>query len=914
MARKTDVAVIIKPEADFGQARRDIATNFRGIEKDAKATVATIERVVDGADLAPKVDLDGLNKADTAFKDFAARLESRGVDVQVNDAELRQAFDIAEKLKNATARLNIDTDADELKEVERLAQSLRNFTGRVRLDVEGRQDLRESLGLAEQLDQIRQVKVDVQGRQDLERANQLADDLERRRQINIDPPPPSAFDRIDQQVGEHGESAGGLFAEKFADVDFGNVGGTVGNQIAGGLAAAGPWAAAAGAAAAIFGDDFAEGFNDSWNSRRDDTIRQLSSGLDVQGMRDVGEAAGAAFADGLGESLGELKDTAAILRFELGQVDDSLNLTDATKEAEYLSKVFGIEIPESTKLARRLIANGLAPDAVAAFNLIGQAAGDFGVEAQDGLEVVNEFAPVFGRLGVDGAQAMKIMAAEVRQGLIPTIDRAAEQFQEFNIRLQAGDSRDAIQAIGLDFDKLQEKAAKGLGADALAAVGQRLADIGNTAERNRRFVEIFGASVEDVTDPQQVSELLATANAVGEIGTNATDGAKKLAETQTSFDKLKRSATELGGIVAQGLDFGLARQSGDFEHANQVLGDMIAPVEKLITGSNQLADGMRGVGESLGGSGGANFEMEIAQETTAGLNDAIDAGTSRWIKHGDAAKDVGGAFEKVAKDANELRTQLDGIFNFGADQLLRDIQAAGDDLAETFKENGRAAIGMNGAIDITKKGGVELQEGFERLSGALVDAAVKFKDGQITADQFRAVQAAVEGQLGRTTSAAGVTTDKVEGLRHKYTQIPTSITTSLNAVDNASGTVTRLQAYLAQIKDKTVTITGRVSGFTGLSANATFRARGGPASGLTVVGEEGPELVDFKGNAYVYTATETKRLLANMGRPGTSTSEQGTTAVNGSPLIGNATIMVSPGRDLWQELRQAEAVYSAGLY
>jgi hypothetical protein len=57
--------------------------------------------------------------------------------------------------------------------------------------------------------------------------------------------------------------------------------------------------------------------------------------------------------------------------------------------------------------------------------------------------------------------------------------------------------------------------------------------------------------------------------------------------------------------------------------------------------------------------------------------------------------------------------------------------------------------------------------------------------------------------------------------------------------------------------------------------NPTARATGGSASGWTMVGENGPEMVDLPGGSNVATANGTRELLQGAGRSGPSADEIG---------------------------------------
>jgi hypothetical protein len=453
--------------------------------------------------------------------------------------------------------------------------------------------------------------------------------------------------------------------------------------------------------------------------------------------------------------------------------------------------------------------------------------------------------------------------------------------------------------------------ASGQGADALASLSRSLLNVGNEAQRNAAFVQIFGASVEDVSDPKAVLELLATADAVGKIGTQAQDAAKQLNNTQTSLDDLKRKAGTAGEAVAGVLNFALAQTSGDAKGTESALANLLdGPLGKLVPKSEELAAAFRRTSDETSDLADSTKSVESAMADVPGAFDKSAKGAGNLASGAGKAAD---ALDNVATTADDVRKHLEGIFNFNADKLLRDIADQGDALAQTFAEAGKKAVGLGGAIDITKKGGADLQSQFEDLNGSLIDAAVAFKNNEITAGQFATVQQAVTGQFNEATRAAGLTTDQVEGLRQKYLAIPSRIQTEIGVnVADAKLAVANLQAELAKLPTtKTITIQTR-NAVIAATAQTTILGRetGGPARGLTLVGEKGPELVDFGTNtAYVYNNQQTRSLLAGAavaGQPATSAQ-----SARGGALIENATIMVAPGRDLFQELASAEAYYRA---
>ncbi|MEZ5409586.1 MAG: hypothetical protein R2761_16270 [Acidimicrobiales bacterium] len=385
MARRNpNVSVNIDLEADAGSARKDIARDLDKIEGDAKDTAKAIER---------------------AFENVSPELA-----VELDTTEIRNALKLADQLDGMVAEFDIDTDLDEIKQAEQIARSLRSFQGRVDLSVEGRAELAEALDLAEKMDQIRRVKVEVQGREDLEKAARLADDLERRRTIPIDAQASDLVrldDEIEDAITQGGEAGAEGMAGALSEFDYSDVGSSAADQISGSLATAGPWAAAAGAVGAVFGDEFLEGFNNALPDGRGDAIRQLRNDLAGSEMVEVGEAAGGAYSAGLSEGLTAAKDAAALLQAELGDIDKGLNLDEVTRQALALEQVFGVDLVDSVSAVDKLLSQGLIKNSQEGFNLLFELGQKTGTQFDEMLELTMEFPRPSRRSGSRGRRVCR---------------------------------------------------------------------------------------------------------------------------------------------------------------------------------------------------------------------------------------------------------------------------------------------------------------------------------------------------------------------------------------------------------------------------------------------------------------------------------------------------------------------------
>lgn len=822
-------------------------SDFGAARREAKAAIDDIEKSADDIRLTPELDT----------------------------SEIRKAIDLAKTLDGLTAEMTIDTDVSEIVEAEKLARSLRGFQARVDLSVAGKEELTEALNLSEQMDRLRTVRLEVQGRQDLERAAEIADDLERRRTVNIDVDDSelvSAGDKLEASLDDAGAAGADSIAGHLGDIDFEDIGASGVDQLTGALSAAGPWGAAAATIGVLLADDLAEAFSDHFGSKKATVLRGLRTGLNPEELEAVGRTAGEVYSSGLAEELtrGEIADAAATIKAELGEVDDALDLTSVTRQALALQEVFGTDLTASIAAVDKLVTLGLIPNAEAGFNALfalGQQVGE--IRFDEALDVATEFSAALASLGIEGPQGLYLIGEAIDKGIFPQVDQAGEVFEEFNEIIRTGGAADALGQISLSAEDMQDMLARGDGADAMALIAKRLLALPDPAQRAAAAAEIYGGNMALVADPDNALELLAQADGWHAVGDGATDAADKTEAARSNLDAFQKG-------------FGAG------------LGPLLDGLDSTVGGIANVVGSLTGLGdESDRAVAGADALSTAAREGVGPMGDLADGS-------GELADQLGAA----AQSADELEAELHGLFNFSADQLMSDIAAAADDLAASFEDGAGKAVGLGGAIDISTDSGRRLQDQMEGLTDQLIDAQVAQANNEITAEQLADTQSFLASEFDRVTGAAGLTAGQVEGLRQKYLSVPSEVTTNLRAIDNATKVVQNLQAALSGLKDKTITVTTRNAVIAATAATAKARARGGWTDGLTLVGEEGPELVDFKGRAFVYTAGQTQEIRANRGDLGGPAL-----AGVGGPRINIERLVVDKSVNLWDALDQAELVY-----
>jgi hypothetical protein len=882
--KNATIGVGITGEADFDQAKRD-----------AKRDLAVI---ADAGD-------DAAEEIEDAFRTLSPELDTR---------QIRQALDLASQLDDMTASLTVDADISELEDAERLARQLRAFQAKVELTTEGREELRDALNLSEQLERIRKVRLEVEGEEALRQAAELADDIERRRTVPIDAQA-SDLVRLDDQIGDAitagGEAGAEGLASALGDVDYGDIGASARDQLTGALAAAGPWVAVAAGVGALFGDEFLEGFNNALPDGRGDAIRQLRNNLSDEDMQRVGVAGGRAYSAGLSDGLAGAKDAAALIQGELSRLDRSINLTEVTRQAQALEQVFGVELTDSVAAVDKLLSQGLVRNSEEGFNLLFELGRQTGVQFDEMIELTGEFSNAVKNLGIDGPKGLKLIGQMVEQGIFPQVDQAGEVFEELNETIISGGANEALEKIGLNAAFVQETIAKGgpRAAEQVAEIARHILAIPSAADRASASTEIFGGNMGLLGDEARDAalELFATADGTAEVGSAASRAADQIEESATGLDRLKLVAidlgNELGGTVADGLDTLNSLAKMDFSDAADSaasFGEALAI--KLLGPLGELADkaGLDPFGP-----------LKDSWDQLTGKADDLPPKLATTIEKLDetteASEDLSGGMYDAAGAVEELESNVRALFDFTPDQLLRDVAQAADDLAESFKNGGAEAVGMGGQIDISTEAGRDLQSQMEDVNGILQDLAIAMFNNEITADQYAAATGELTGALQGTGTEAGVTKDKVEGLRQKYLDVEgiDVIKTDFEAnTERALSNVTVLSRAIANIRDKSITISASVSGPVGVTGTIQRRARGGWTQGLTLVGEEGPELVEVQGRAFVHTAAETRSLLASE-----PTGPAPAPVTAGRSFIQNATIVMERGVDLWQQALLAEQVF-----
>ncbi|MFM9643553.1 phage tail tape measure protein [Streptomyces turgidiscabies] len=257
-------------------------------------------------------------------------------------------------------------------------------------------------------------------------------------------------------------------------------------------------AVAGGAAAVGLGAAFAVGLQSAMDiSAATDKLKQ-GLGLTQEEADRAGKLSGEVFSAGFGESMEGVADAMGSVIGAMGKVGDftDAELTDMTKSATALEKVFGMDIPEATNAAGALIKQGLVKDGTEAFDVLTKAAQTLPSSmAADIPAIVSEYGTHFKRIGLDAAQAFGMMSQFVQAGG-RDIDQAADVLHEF-ARITSEETpraAEGFKALGLDADKMLTDIGKGgkPAADALALTLDALRGVKDPAKQAELGIALFG--------------------------------------------------------------------------------------------------------------------------------------------------------------------------------------------------------------------------------------------------------------------------------------------------------------------------------------------------------------------------------------------------------------------------------------
>lgn len=478
--------------------------------------------------------------------------------------------------------------------------------------------------------------------------------------------------------------------------------------------------------------------------------------------------------------------------------------------------------------------------------------------------------------------------AKIGSGLLPILAKAAklggeaaEGFGKLPSSLQAVTGGAILLAAGFIALAPKIMAAK----EAVGEIRKGFADMDPKSRAAAKGVAILGAA------------LLAVNVASSSFGSNASKGVN---ETTAALNEMNKTGFSSAGVLSH-LDYDLGTLgSGGLAKA----GNAVAGFTESLTGLGSVADEslqharerIASIDNALAAMVQSGHAADAAkafdtlskfakeqgismQDLIAGLpqySEALAGVASQQTSVASSASAVASGFDALGDSLSKVTTPLDAVsaafdILLGHDNAVLDFNDAQRKLGETLKDNSGKWQKNSEAADENRRALLGAVKDNEALYEANIKSGMSAIDAAAQYDQNTA---SLEAQLRK----AHYTEAQINDLIGAYRGVPGKITTDIatNGLTRALNDLADLIRVIYNIPtSRDIYVRTHFVGGQGQSRGGELRtggikgaATGGPQSGLTEVGEEGPELVRLPTGSMVYPKGNRNQMAAGSGGGG----------------------------------------------
>ncbi|WP_108459209.1 phage tail tape measure protein [Devosia naphthalenivorans] len=599
-----------------------------------------------------------------------------------------------------------------------------------------------------------------------------------------------------------------------------------------------------------------------------------------------------------GEDLAKLKTALGLTIDETQSYADAINhlsdttastapdLVDFSRRVAAQGEFFGFTKEQTLAFGSALISAGAESDVAAtSFRNMGKA-------LTKGSSATKSQSRAFKKLGLDSTKVAKAMQEDAVGTTLEVIDRIGQLPAHMQASVMSdlfGDEARALAPLLGDIDQL--KRTLGLVNDEMAyagSVGREFENRAKTTEyalqRFKNQVNDLGLTIGSILLPP-FNDLL---DVLGPLATKVAEFAE--AHPELTRNVIAATAALIGFKVAvTGLRFlGLVGKGGAIDlmtiafrglidpakNASKAVGSMLALQGSLAAmqgakygGFAKLVDGAKALALAAPGMG-------IAKAALAAIGVALGAITLP-VAAGIAA--VAGAGFLIYKYWDRISSFVSGFASAIAQELQPALDAAkplldwfsplGEIIGNGWNAAKSALEGIGGLISglfaqeqLTEEQKAAFAQSGADLATAMADG-VKAKIDELV-EWFTGLADRIKAAVGNIVIEVG-------------SSLTGPVNNALNGMAGALGAPSKITEPVRGAGGNTLYPVGEAPGF----------ARGGRFnSGLAVVGEEGPELVEFGGPGNVHTASETRGILGGAANGG------GRSVAITGPLIGSLQV------------------------
>lgn len=330
---------------------------------------------------------------------------------------------------------------------------------------------------------------------------------------------------------------------------------------------------------------------------------QAQTGANASEMESMGEAVKTIYTSGIGESLGEVADTAALVNQQFQDLDTD-TMQSITQNAMTMADTFGTDVNETLRGVNALMVNmGLSVEE--AFDYIAKG-------TQNGLDKSNElsdniaeYSQLWAQAGFSAEEMFTILQNGLDSGAY-NLDKVNDFVKEFTISLSDGRMEENIESFSERTQTLFAQWQNGTASqkEVFQSVINDLSTMTNQQEALTLASTVWSALGED-NAMQVITSLNNVNDTYNDVkGTMESINDIRYADIGTSFEQLKRSAsglltetltpavTSLNGLLSTGLESLTAFAS---EHAALAQGMTVA-----ATAAGVLTVGLIAVSGAIG--------------------------------------------------------------------------------------------------------------------------------------------------------------------------------------------------------------------------------------------------------------------------------------------------------------------------
>ncbi|WP_326646049.1 hypothetical protein OG884_15470 [Streptosporangium sp. NBC_01755] len=285
-----------------------------------------------------------------------------------------------------------------------------------------------------------------------------------------------------------------------------------------------------------------------------------------------------------------------------------------------------------------------------------------------------------------------------------------------------------------------------------------------------------------------------------------------------------------GGIIGAASAFASGGVSGA-GGSTALVGEQGPELVRLPFGSNVIPAGTtRAMLSNQGGSGFNSTSMAFRQAGGGGLREVVEP-----------LKDLTKALREIVTLRDGMDKLTSGIF--GQERALTAYEAAWDAARKSLKDNKRT-------LSMTTAAGRENRAALLSLAEGAQDVVIAMRELGKPVSSIVKKMAEQRAEFIRMARSMGLTSKQAKALADRYGLIPKKVKTVLETEKKDLAYNKKAEAYNKKLEA------------------AQPRASGGIAGGLTLLGEQGPELVRLPFGSQVTSAGQSAAMLAGGGGGG----------------------------------------------